>query len=164
MSLDSDGWPVVEEQKAWDENVPAVHVEEIDLDEWAEESPKPKKKDGRSSKKARDGRRATSGSFKKGEDGGDFYRNPDLQKPVPGEGFLRDLRNCLINPKCRDRTPGEKLARRMFDGNPAQFRKELKELEAEERSAKDNTINSGPDLGHDAACRVLDRLLAEATS
>lgn len=139
-----------------------VLTDEID-EESADVGPPrlPKKKDGRSSANAKKNRKAGPTAF--GKIDPHYYRKRP-PKPVPGEGFLRDLRHCLINPKIQDRTPGEKLARKLFENQPAQFRKELKELEAEERSAKDNTLNSGPDLGHDAACRVLDRLLAEATS
>jgi len=145
--LDDDGWPVIPDP----ESIP---------DEFDEQPvEKPKKKDGRKGWNTKKNRKANSGSFVAGDGrSGDAPRKIP-PKPVPGEGFLRDLRHCLINPKIRDRTPGEKIARQILVTKPLQFFERLEKLESEERSAKNNVIDTGPDLGHDAAMRVLDRLL-----
>lgn len=144
--IDDEGWPVLDPEDPFDDP-----------------PPEPKKKDGRSAKSAKDGRKANSGSFSAGDDRAKNYRQiPPV--PVEGTGILRDFRHCLVNPRIRDRTPGEKLARKILDSKPDRFLAELKELEKEDVKSKEVSLSTGPDLGHDAAVRVLDRLLAEATS
>ena len=135
------------------------------VDEFAVLPPKKRKvRDGRSLKKAKDGRVANSGTIGSPDRPavGDPYRSR-TPKPVEGVGFVRDLRHCLVNPAYLDRSPGEKMARRLFVQKPDRFMSELARLEGEERASKAELVVAGPDFGHDAAMRILDRLLAKAT-
>lgn len=141
----SDDWPIVPNP-----------------DDEFDEQPieKPAKRDGRKGRNTKKNRKANSGTFGVGREPGEVRSRPP--KPVPGEGFLRDLRHCLINPAYQDKTPGEKLARKLYTAKPDRFMAKLDEYEAKEQDAK-KTITTGPDLGHDEAVRVLTRVLEEAT-
>lgn len=83
--------------------------------------------------------------------------------PVKGEGLLRDMRHVLQNPRSHDKTAGEKACREWYGKDKKGFllkANDLEELDRDRNRPKDET--SGPDLGHDAACKVLDRLLKES--
>lgn len=131
MELDAEGWPVVSAET----DVESVEVE------------KP-------------GRRANSGSFKKG-DSRQGKRRP--RTPVEGTGLIRAFRHCLANPAYLDKTPDEKMARKIMEKNPDKFMARLEDLERQEMMDTKGDVTV-PDLGHDAAMRIIDRLLTEASS
>lgn len=157
-----DEWPEMpDEANIPDEESTSVN-ESFEYIEEPEEK-KPRKKDGRKSANAKKNRKPNKGSFGEGGLGNENYRQRK-PKPVEGEGFLRDLRHCLVNPAYQDKTPGEKLARKLYTHKPDRFMAKLDEYEEKERaSLSAKTLDSGPDLGHDQAMKVLDRLLEEAT-
>lgn len=143
------------------------------------------KVDGRKSKKtARKKKDGRAGS----ENGGKFVKGYDPRRvdriggsvaipkvTVVGEGLIRDMKHVVNNRAIHDRTVGERTARAAMNKNPMSFRMKLHELEREEKEiehrrqvelvragARDETLVDGEDKGHDAAMKILDRLLSVA--
>ncbi len=84
---------------------------------------------------------------------------------VRGTGFLKAYRHVLANEDSyHDRDEYEKLARKLYVEDYVKFMSKFEAAEALElnRSLEKKAEKSAPDLGHDAACKVLDRLLKEA--
>lgn len=90
----------------------------------------------------------------------------NVKVEVEGVGLLRAMRHVLRNSKAYDTTSEEQACRKWFDDDPKGFLLKSHDLEVAEldrtEKGKKADSNMGPDLGHDEACRVLDRLLKEA--
>jgi hypothetical protein len=118
-----------------------------------------------------DGRKGNSGSFKKGDPrrfnntGNPAGAGRKKRVPVEGVGVLRSMRHVLQNNSTHDALPLDRVARRWHDDDPGKFLAKFEALEAAELEKVEKKIEaeeSVVDLGHDAACKVLDRLLKEA--
>jgi hypothetical protein len=89
----------------------------------------------------------------------------DVPAPVPveGEGLLAAMRHVLVNDRAHDRTPEQKLARRLLK-DQAKFFDRMVSLEKVELKAKvawRSAGNEDDDLGEDLCLREIDRLLGE---
>ena len=81
-----------------------------------------------------------------------------------GQGLLKAVRHVVINDDPRhDRTPLERMARRWLESDLNKFMLRYEKMENEEAERLGTAKGEDePDMGHDAACKVLDRLLKEA--
>lgn len=99
-----------------------------------------------------------------------IWRNGKTSMPkveVEGEGMLRAMRHVMENRGAHhDKTADEKIARMLFVKDKVKFFDRYQELEAAdaEKHVGEKAVDTGPDLGHDAAVKVLNRLLKAAVA
>lgn len=85
---------------------------------------------------------------------------------VKGTGLLRSMRHVIVNEDPRhDRSPMDRQARRWMEHDLNKFMLKFEEYESKEadRVGREKLVDE-VDMGHDEACKVLDRLLKEAAN
>ena len=88
-------------------------------------------------------------------------RPKPVRVEVEGDGVLRAMRHVLANEAQFDTIELERTARRWKDDSPKDFMLKFESMESAEKASRPGGSSDGPDLGHEAACKVLDRLLKE---